>query len=83
MIPRTSLHAQNTEQFFDIALEIFRSIDENDREELPLARYILDWSDLLFSRENDKVRQQSKLRIVILTLCSLLVVIVLTGSLSV
>lgn len=55
MIPRTFQHSQNAEQFFNIALEIFRSMDEDMRDVLPLATYIKDWSNLLLMREHNEV----------------------------
>ena len=55
MIPRSFQHSQSTEQFFKVALEIFRSMDEDMRDVLPLATYIKDWSELLLMREHNEV----------------------------
>ena len=55
MIPQTVQHLHETEQFFEIAVEVFRSLDEEYQEELPLATYLQDWSDLLLSYQHDEV----------------------------
>ena len=55
MIPQTVQHLHGTEQFFEIAVEVFRSLGEEYQEELPLAAYLQDWSDLLLSYQHDEV----------------------------
>ena len=55
IVPHAPNYPKNAEQFFNVSLEIFRSMDENARDELPLAAYIKDWGDLLLEREAAEV----------------------------
>ncbi|MCJ1245998.1 hypothetical protein MMC30_003202 [Trapelia coarctata] len=54
LIPEaTGLHKE-TEEFFSIALEVFRCVDEEAQEQLPLASYVQGWSKLLLGHRHDE-----------------------------
>lgn len=55
MIPRTPDYAQNTEHFFDIALEIFRTTEMVAKSESSLLGYVHAWSQILLKREHNEV----------------------------
>ena len=55
MVPKTVQLPQNTEQFFSIALETFRHVDEDYQEQLPLASYVQIWSKLLLEHQHQEV----------------------------
>ena len=55
MIPETVNHSRYTEQFFSIALEVFRHADEVCQEQMPLASYLQTWSVLLLEHRHDEV----------------------------
>ena len=55
MIPQTVQHLYESEHFFDVAVEVFRCLDEEYQEDLPLAAYLQDWSALLLSYQHDEV----------------------------
>lgn len=55
MIPHTVHYSDNTQQFFAIALDVFRSIDETRQESLPLASYLQRWSSLLLEHKHEEV----------------------------
>ncbi|MCJ1398303.1 hypothetical protein MMC11_001500 [Xylographa trunciseda] len=54
MIPETVNCSQSTEQFFNIALEVFRHADELRLEQMPLASYLQTWSELLLEHRHDE-----------------------------
>ena len=49
MIPDAPQYDQNSEQFFEIAFEVFRRIEEYEQEKLPLALYLQSWSKILLN----------------------------------
>lgn len=55
LIPESVNHCETAQQFFDISLFVFRSIDEISRDELDLNKYIKVWSDLLLRHQPDEV----------------------------
>jgi ubiquitin carboxyl-terminal hydrolase 34 len=55
LIPVAARLGRQTEQFFGIALEIFRSVNEEAQAELPLESYLQDWSKLLLDHRHDEV----------------------------
>ena len=55
LIPETVQHRHDTEQFFDIALDVFRSLDQDFHEGLPLETYLQDWSNLLLNYQHHEV----------------------------
>ncbi|KAL8831819.1 MAG: hypothetical protein Q9191_000643 [Dirinaria sp. TL-2023a] len=55
MIPRTLECAEFSQQFFDIALVIFHSLDHMHRDNLELQTYAQEWSQLLFAHEHTEV----------------------------
>lgn len=59
LIPEAAQLDNRTEEFFSIALEVFRCIDEEAHEQLPLASYVRDWSKLLLDHRHDEVYLQS------------------------
>ena len=60
MIPHSVTCGERSYQFFDIALVVFRSIDEVGRENLQLATYIRDWSNLLLNHIHDEVGRKEE-----------------------
>ncbi|MCJ1379414.1 hypothetical protein MMC17_002515 [Xylographa soralifera] len=52
MIPETVNCSRYTEQFFNIALEVFRHADELCQEQMPLASYLQTWSGLLLGHKH-------------------------------
>ena len=58
MIPETVNCSRYSEQFFNIALEVFRHADESCQEQMPLASYLQTWSGLLLGHKHDEVRLQ-------------------------
>ena len=55
IIPETIRYSQNTEQFFRIALEVFRQLDENSQKQLQLASYMQRWGTLLLECQHNEV----------------------------
>lgn len=55
MIPGTVHFPQYTEQFFDVALEVFRCADEKLQAQMPLALYLQSWTTLLLEHNHDEV----------------------------
>lgn len=55
LIPESVNHCETAQQFFDISLFVFRSIDEISRDELDFNGYIKVWSDLLLRHQPDEV----------------------------
>ncbi len=55
LIPESLDHRETSQQFFDITLFVFRSVDENSRDELDFNKYIKDWSELLLRHKHDEV----------------------------
>lgn len=55
LIPESLNHRETAQQFFDIALFVFRSVDESSRDELDFNKYIKDWSNLLLRHKHDEV----------------------------
>ena len=45
-----------SQQFFDIALTVFKSMDKFAVDALPLGAYVQDWSKLLLEHVHDEVR---------------------------
>ena len=78
MIPETVNCSRYTEQFFNIALEVFRYADEFCQEQMPLASYLQTWSVLLLGHKHDEVRLHNRCSDAT-NAFSLLVVTVLTG----
>ena len=78
MIPDTVNCSQYTEQFFNIALEVFRHADEFCQEQMPLASYLQTWSGLLLDHKHDEVRLHCRSSDAT-NIISLLVATVLTG----
>lgn len=73
LIPESLKHRETAQQFFDISLFVFRSVDENSRDELDFNKYIKVWSDLLLRHKPDEVSKVSGSTKSTLTLHSLLV----------
>lgn len=59
LIPEAAQLDNHTEEFFGIALEVFRCVDEEAQEQLPLVSYVQDWSKLLLDHRHDEVYLQS------------------------
>lgn len=55
LIPRSLEHGITSQQFFEITLLVFRSIDDSIRENLDFAAYIQVWSDLLLRHKHEEV----------------------------
>lgn len=55
LIPESVNHCETAQQFFDISLFVFRSIDEISRDELDFNKYIKVWSGLLLRHKPDEV----------------------------
>jgi len=55
LIPEAAELNKETEEFFSIALEVFRCVDEEAQEQLPLASYVQGWSKLLLDHRHDEV----------------------------
>lgn len=55
LIPRSLQHGKTCQQFFEIALIVFRTIDDGVREKLDFAAYIQVWSDMLLRHKHVEV----------------------------
>ena len=55
IIPQSLDHGENSQQFFEVALTLFRSIDHASQENLEFGRYIEEWSDLLLEYTHTEV----------------------------
>ena len=64
LIPVAAQLDTETEEFFSIALEVFRCVDEEAQEQLPLASYVKDWSKLLLDHRHDEVCLQNSVYVV-------------------
>ena len=73
LIPESVKHCETAQQFFDISLFVFRSIDEVSRDELDFNKYIKIWSDLLLRHKPNEVGNGVVPNKFTLTLHSLLV----------
>ena len=71
LIPQSIHHCETAQQFFDISLFVFRSIDEISRDELDFNGYIKAWSDLLLTHQPNEVSHSVILIYSVLTLRSL------------
>lgn len=80
LIPRSLQHGKTCQQFFEIALIVFRTIDDSVREKLDFAAYIQVWSDLLLSHKHVEVCRELLLESSMLMSSSLLVETALIGS---
>lgn len=80
LIPESADHCETAQQFFDISLFVFRSIDEVTRDELDFNGYIKVWSDLLLRHQPDEVNYSVFLTQPALTLHSLSVGTASTAS---
>ena len=67
-VPETARYPQHAQQFYIIALETFRRVDETAQEELPLSTYLQDWSSLLLSFRHDEVCSREDMSISMLIL---------------
>lgn len=57
LIPETLKHGEISQQFFDITLFVFRSIDDTGREDINLEAYTERWSGLLLRHIHEEVSQ--------------------------
>lgn len=64
LIPVAAQLDTETEEFFSIALEVFRCVDEEAQEQLPLESYVKDWSKLLLDHRHDEVCLQNSVYVV-------------------
>lgn len=55
LIPESINHCETAQQFFDISLFVFRSIDEMSRDKLDFNGYIKVWSHLLLTHQPNEV----------------------------
>ena len=55
MIPVTINNGHKAQQFFEIALVVFRSTDQSTRKDLPLANYVIEWSILVLQHTHHEV----------------------------
>lgn len=58
LIPQSLQHGKTCQQFFEIALIVFRTLDDGVREKLDFATYIQVWSDLLLRHKHIEVCQK-------------------------
>lgn len=79
LIPRSLQHGESCQQFFEIALIVFRTIDDSVREKLDFAAYIQIWSDLLLRHKHVEVCRKLLLDNSMLIIFSLLVETPLIG----
>lgn len=70
LIPQSINHCETAQQFFDISLFVFRSIDGISRDELDFNGYIKVWSDLLLTHQPNEVSYSVILIYSVLTLRS-------------
>lgn len=61
LIPRSLQHGKTCQQFFEIALIVFRAIDDGVREKLDFAAYIQVWSDMLLRHKHVEVCRELSL----------------------
>lgn len=61
LIPRSLQHGKTCQQFFEIALIVFRTIDDGVREKLDFAAYIQVWSDMLLRHKHVEVCRELSL----------------------
>ncbi len=59
LVPDALQFRSNAEQFFVLALEIFRQLDDESKAVLPLSSYVKEWSKLLFEYHHEEVRVRS------------------------
>lgn len=80
LIPQSLQHGKTCQQFFEIALIVFRTIDDDVREKLDFATYIQVWSDLLLRHKHVEVCRELLPDDSMLMSLSSLVEIALIGS---
>lgn len=55
VIPHSLAFRSNSQQFFDAAAIIFRSVDQRGQQELDIAIYAQNWSALLLEHVHNEV----------------------------
>ncbi|KAF2729962.1 ubiquitin C-terminal hydrolase-like protein [Polyplosphaeria fusca] len=72
ILPESVQHPTQSEQLFDIAEQVFRSNDENTRDEESLRSFLMSWSNLLLSYEHKEFVGRDDIDYVVLGFTKLL-----------
>ena len=65
-------YGDQAEQFFQIAIELFRKIDDAEAQKLPLSTYLETWTQCLLNHEHEEFVGQPSVNVVVRGLAQLL-----------
>lgn len=72
MIPDATRFRNQAEQFFHIAIELFRKFDDTEAQALPLPTYLNDWAECLLKHKHEEFVGQPSVDTVVNGLAALL-----------